>query len=67
MIYAHRIQDDNGEYVDSTNQRWAVIKASRILGKRRSYWQEFESLEAALEYWGLTPFMAPDEEDLTAE
>lgn len=57
MIYAHKIQDGTGDYVDAENVRWNVLTASRIYGKKRDYWQEFESLEDALEYWGLTLIM----------
>jgi hypothetical protein len=39
-----------------------VSTASRIGGKKRDYWQEFESLEAALEEWGLTLIIPIDEE-----
>lgn len=66
MIYAYKEQNEMGDYVDAVNQRFVVITASRIYGKRRPCWQEFESLEAALEYWELTPILPiPDEEDLT--
>lgn len=64
MIYAYKEKYEFGEYVDTFNQRWAVATASRIGGKMRDYWQEFESLEAALEEWELTPYM-PIEDDLT--
>lgn len=62
MIYAHKLKDESGEYIDIAAQRWVVITASCISGKRRDYWQEFESLEAALEEWGLTPYEYPEDE-----
>lgn len=65
MIFAYRERHENGNYENNEGVRYIVHKASAVYGAKRACWQEFESIEAALEYWGLVPYEYPDEELLT--
>lgn len=65
MIYAFKEKAEHGNYVDSNNVRWVVQTARAVCGRVVDPWEEFESLEAALIYWELTPYMVYPEGDLT--
>lgn len=64
MIYAYSEQDDNGNYQTADGTRYLVHFASRVHGKVRDCWKQYESDEAALEAMGLTavPVEVPEEE-----
>lgn len=64
MIYVCKFKDEYGDYVDCHNVRWIVETARMVCGRLVNEWYQFESLEAALEEWGLTPYRTI-EDDLT--
>lgn len=62
MIYAYREWNADGDYQTDDGTRYIVHTASRIHGARRDCWQEYESLEAALEAMKLSPVPVQEEE-----
>lgn len=69
VVWCRREQSDLGSYVDSTATRWQVERCAAIFGPHgqdpTAYgYTPFDSVEAAAEQWGLTPYIAPDEEQV---
>lgn len=66
-IWVKRTQDNNGSYVDAENTRWNVDWCVDVWGADPETlgYERFRSVEAATEYWELTPVMEFPEEDLT--
>lgn len=67
MKYYKREQTEYGSYVDATGERWVVLWCHAIHSPRRQTpeqlgYEAFESMEAALAAWGLTPWVAPEAE-----
>lgn len=62
MIYAYKERNKGGNYQTAAGVRYLVHTASRVHGARRECWQEYESLEAALEAMKLSPVPVPEEE-----
>jgi hypothetical protein len=69
MIYEYKERNANGNYQAADGTRYLVHTARRVHGVRRACWQEYESLEAALEAMQLepvpVPVPVPEEETLT--
>ena len=54
MVYK-KIQNNEGDYIDVQQQRWDILEAHEAWtpeGKNVG-WDEFESLEEAVSYYGL--------------
>lgn len=69
MIWVRKTLDDNGMYVAQDGTRWQVDWLSRIycpcgLSEAEHGYERFESMEAALEAWGLMPWVDPEQEEL---
>lgn len=60
MIYAYKERNKNGNYQTSAGTRYFVYFAARLHGAVRDCWKQYESKEAALEYFGLTEFIGPE-------
>lgn len=66
MVYK-KIQNEEGNYIDAEQVRWDILEAHEAYtpeGKNVG-WDEFESLEEAASYYGLTydPFIPEEELD----
>lgn len=66
MVYK-KVQNEQGNYIDSMNVRWDILEAHEAYtpqGKNVG-WDEFENLEEAASYYGLTydPFIPEEELD----
>lgn len=69
MIWVRKTQNENGMYVAQDGTRWQVDWCSRIycpcgLSEAEHGYERVESMEAALEAWGLTAWVAPEQEEL---
>lgn len=53
MIKVLRIQDDNGQYKDKDGVRYTLIYGAYAVGPRAKDFVEFDTLEDALETYGL--------------
>ena len=64
MVYK-KIQNEQGSYIDAEQVRWDILEAHEAYtpqGKNVG-WDEFDSLEAAVQAYGLTYSpIEPDEE-----
>ena len=59
-VYARRTRNDEGEYIDNDGARWSVrygntVLANWVANEQLGY-EEFSTLEDALEQWGLSEF-----------
>ena len=68
MIWVRKTQDEDGMYVDGSAVRWVVDWCNRIycpcgLSEAEHGYERFESMEAALEAWGLMPWVDPEAEE----
>ena len=66
MVYK-KVQNEEGNYIDAEQVRWDILEAHEAWtpqGKNVG-WDEFESLEEAASYYGLTydPFIPEEELD----
>lgn len=64
MIYVLKTQNDKGSYVDAYGQRWEVQTARGVYGRIVEDWQQFPSLEDALNEWGLAEYAEPEPIDI---
>lgn len=63
-MYAYKEQNDMGECVNARGVRYVLHTASKLYSDKRDCWQEFASREAAMEHFGLEPYLDevdPDE------
>ena len=60
-MYFKKVEDESGPYADAHGQRYDVCGARRVRSSsmENSDYAEFESLEAALQTWGLCVFAFP--------
>ena len=68
-IWVRKTQAAGGEYVAADGSRWHVDWCVEIVGAdplERGY-EPFRSVDAAVAYWELTPYVHPEEELLTEE
>lgn len=68
MKYFKKVESEHGAYVDANGVHYSVGWCSRIVSPGNETPEElgyepFESMKAALEAWGLVPYVYP--EDLT--
>lgn len=63
-VWVRRQQDENGNYVDAENTRWHVEWCVDVIGADPESlgYERFRSVEVAVEYWGLTPYVDPTAE-----
>lgn len=64
-IWAKKTEDENGSYVDDKDVRYNVewcVKVIYVDGRTEEDlgYTRFNSLDAALEIWHLTPYIDPD-------
>lgn len=62
MIFAYTEKNEAGNHVDENGERYILYTASRIHGTPRKEWKEFENVAAAVEYFGLSPYIDPNAE-----
>ena len=65
VVWCRREQSDLGSYVDSTGTRWQIDRCAAIFGALgqdpAAYcYTPFDSVEQAVEFWGLVPYESPD-------
>ena len=53
------VPDDEGQYVNNDGEHFNVIYGGFVRGPRASEFKEFDTLQHALEYYGLTDPNAP--------
>lgn len=63
-IWVRQMQDANGSYVDADGNRWQVDWCVTMYTPDNSTpedhgYEQFRSIEAAVDYWGLTPYIDP--------
>lgn len=58
-VWVRRAQDELGDYVDAENKRWHVEWSVDVIGAdpEELGYERFRSVDAAVAYWELTPFM----------
>lgn len=71
-VWVRRTQDENGMYVDADGTRWQVDWCVDILTPDGSTpdahgYELFRSVDAAVEYWELAPYVDPESENLLTE
>lgn len=71
-IWVRRTQDEHGAYVAADGTRWQVDWCVDMLTPDNSTpdahgYELFRSVDAAVEYWELTPYVAPETENLLTE
>lgn len=66
-IWARKTADPDGAYVDDTGERWLVEWCQTVLGAEPSDlgYEPFRSVDVALAEWELTPYVYPEEENLS--
>lgn len=69
-IWVRRTADENGSYVDTAGTRWQVDWCVDMLTPDGSTpdqhgYELFRSVDAAVEYWEIEPYVVPEEELLT--
>lgn len=64
-IWVRKVQDDYGSYVTSDGIRWRVEWCVDIIGAEPESlgYEQFRSIEAATDYWGLMTFVDPIQEE----
>ena len=70
MKYFRKTQREFGSYIDAEGVRYTVEWCSRIVSPGNETpedlgYEACETLETALEAWGLMPYVYPEEEILT--
>ena len=72
MKYFRKAESEFGSYIDADGVRYTVEWCSAIyspdnLTPEQLGYEPFENQDEALEVWGLTPYVAPEEENLLIE
>lgn len=67
MIWVRKTQDEDGMYIDGSEVRWTVDWCNKIycpcsLTEEEHGYERFNSVEAAIEHWGLKEYEYPEEE-----
>lgn len=64
-VWVRKTQDEHGSYVDTYGTRWQVEWCVDIVGSapEQEGYESFRSVEAATEYWGLMPWVDPEQEE----
>jgi hypothetical protein len=68
-IWVRKTQDEQGNYIDSDGVRWLVESCVAMYNADGSEpdahgYEPFRSVDVATEYWGLTPWVDPEQEGL---
>jgi hypothetical protein len=65
-VWVRKRTDEQGSYVDSDGTRWQVEWCVDIVGAdpEQEGYEPFRSVEVATEYWGLTAWIDPEQEEL---
>ena len=68
-IWVRKTQDEQGNYIDADGVRWQVESCVAMYNADGSEpdahgYEPFRSVEAACEYWGLTEWVDPEQEEL---
>lgn len=65
-VWVRKTQNEQGSYVDSDGSRWQVDWCVDIVGSspEAEGYELFRSVETATEYWGLTAWIDPEQEEL---
>lgn len=65
-IFARKTQDENGQYIDADGTRWYVEWCAGMIGAEPTDhgYEPFRSVDAAVAYWELTPWVDPEAEEL---
>lgn len=68
-IFVRKTQNDNGQYVAADGSRWHVEWCAGMIGAEPTDhgYEPFRSVDAAVAYWGLTPYVDPEAENLLTE
>lgn len=68
-VWVRRQQDSSGTYVDADGSRWMVDWCVDVIGADPESlgYERYRSVDAAVAYWGLTPYECPEEELSNAE
>lgn len=68
-IWVRKVENEQGSYVDTDGTRWQVEWCVDIVGAdpEQEGYELFRSVEAATEYWGLTRYVDPEQEELLTE
>ena len=63
-IWVRSMKDEQGSYVDSDGTRWQVEWCVDIVGAdpEQEGYEPFRSVDVAVNYWGLTPWVDPEAE-----
>lgn len=66
-IWVRKTQDDGGGYVAADGSRWLVEWCAGMIGAdpQEYGYEPYRSVDAAVAYWGLEPYVYPEEELLT--
>lgn len=64
-IWVRKTQDEQGRYVASDGTRWQVDWCVDVVGAdpQELGYEPFRSVESAVEYWGLMPWVDPEAEE----
>jgi hypothetical protein len=68
-IWVRKTQDEQGNYINADGVRWQVESCVAMYNADGSEpdahgYEPFRSVEVATEYWGLTPWVDPEQEEL---
>lgn len=68
-VFVRRFADVHGSYVDGTGKRWRIDWCEGVLGAEPEAlgFEPYRSIDAAVDYWELTPYVAPESENLLIE
>jgi hypothetical protein len=66
-VWCRRSQDENGSYVASDGTRWLVEWCVDVIGADPESlgYERYRSVDAAVAYWELTPYVDPNAEELS--
>ena len=65
-VWVRRVQDENGSYVAADGSRWQVEWCVDVIGADPESlgYERFRSVEAAVAYWELVPYVEPETEEI---
>lgn len=66
-IWVRKTKDEGGSYVDADGTRWSVEWCVDVVGADPQHlgYEPYRSVDAAVAYWELQPYVYPEEELLT--
>ena len=68
-IFVRKTQNDNGQYVAADGSRWHVEWCAGMIGAEPTDhgYEPFRSVDAAVAYWELEPYVHPEQEELLTD